>query len=157
MKRSSFSLIVAVVLGLFLLTAGCLQAQSGTITPVTDAATPSPEVTSPSTPDIVGVWTGTTTGYTTAAGFRESNTSYTITAQKGPAFTGSKVYTRWDGLEYSENLSGVISSAGEISIVEHDDGYTFGTFIGPDEIELRHLQDGDNAMAFIVRLSRDKN
>ncbi|WOF15175.1 hypothetical protein F1737_00040 [Methanoplanus sp. FWC-SCC4] len=145
MKITSVSLISMLILGLFLITAGCTQSQP-------EVAASTPQVT-----DIVGVWTGTTTGYTTTAGFRESNTTYTITAQKGPAFFGSKVYTRWDNNEYSENLSGVISTAGEIFIVENDDGYTFGEFINQNEIELRHLQDGNNSMAFIVRLNREEN
>lgn len=104
MKITSVSLISMLILGLFLITAGCTQSQP-------EVAASTPQVT-----DIVGVWTGTTTGYTTTAGFRESNTTYTITAQKGPAFFGSKVYTRWDNNEYSENLSGVISTAGRSSL-----------------------------------------
>jgi hypothetical protein len=151
MKRSSVFPLVAVVLGLFLLTAGCLQAQSGPITPVTGAATPSP-------PDIVGVWTGTSNGHVETVGFRESAAPrYTFTAQNGPAFAGYKEYTKVDGVRYSENISGVIASDGEISIVEHEEGYTLGEFIGPDEIELRHLQDGDTATVFVVHLKREKN
>ncbi|WP_342675965.1 hypothetical protein [Methanofollis sp. UBA420] len=158
MNRSSFFLLVAVVLGLFLLTAGCLQAQSGPITPVTGAATPSPEVTSPSTPDIVGVWTGTSSGHIKTVGFRESAAHrYTITAQNGSAFTGYKEYTKADGVRYSENFSGVITSDGEISIIDHDDGSALGEFIGQDEIELRYIENEDTAVALLFHLKREKN
>ncbi len=127
-------------------------------TPLTGAATPSPEVTSPSTPDIVGVWTGTSSGHIKTVGFRESAAHrYIITAQNGPAFTGYKEYTKADGVRYSENISGVIASDGEISIIDHDDGSALGKFIGPDEIELRYIENGDTAVALLFHLKREKN
>lgn len=158
MKKASVSTLVVVVLGLFLLTAGCTQTQSEPITPVTGTATPSPEVTSPSTPDIVGVWTGTSSGYIEGTGFRESAAHrYTITAQNGSAFTGYKEYTQTDGTPYAENISGVIASDGEISIVNYEDGFELGEFIGPDEIELRYIENGDNPVALLIHLTREKN
>ncbi|WP_214021078.1 hypothetical protein [Methanoculleus sp.] len=159
MKRTSLSFLVVFALGLFLITAGCTQNQ-----PDTAASTPgSTQVTSTSAPDIVGVWSGTTAGINATLGFRGGNTSrYHITAQDGPVFTGYKEYSRSDGIVYSENLSGVIASDGEIYMVDHDSGYTIGDFIGPDEIELRHLrdgdaEDGDTAVAFIIHLNREEN
>jgi ABC-type transport system substrate-binding protein len=159
MRRTSLSFLVVLALGLVLITAGCTQNQ-----PEAAASMPgSTQVTLTSAPDIVGVWTGTTAGFNATLGFREGNTSrYYITEQKGPVFTGYKEYSRGDGIIYSENLSGVIAGDGEIYMVEHDSGYTIGDFIGPDEIELRHLQDGDAeggdvAVAFIINLNREKN
>jgi cytochrome c len=120
-------------------------------TPVTGAATPS-------TPDIVGVWTGTSSGHVETVGFCEGAAPrYTFTAQNGPAFVGYEEYTRGDGVRHSENVSGVIACDGGISIVEHDGGYALGEFVEPGEIELRHFQDGDTATVFIFHLKREMN
>jgi len=142
---------------LLVISAGC----TGTIpaTSVNSAISTTPPVISTTvpatTPDITGIWTGTTVGHTRLEGFRETDRpKFNITAQKGPAFTGDKEYMRDDGKMYYENLSGVISYDGKIFMVDHDAGIISGEFIGPDEIELRYLEDGADAKAFIVHLTR---
>jgi len=108
-------------------------------------------------PNLTGTWTGTTIGHTEAEGFREHNTpQFIITAQKGQAFTGNKTYTRADGKVYPESFSGVISSDGKIYIADHNSGLTIGDLSGPDKMELKYIEDGDDAQAFIILLTRQK-
>ncbi|WP_321507500.1 hypothetical protein [uncultured Methanoregula sp.] len=155
----------AVVLAFVVLTAGCTStapSASPASAPATTAGTASPltpQVTAAaSTPNLVGVWTGTTTGNTKIDGFRETNTArYNITAQKGSAFSGSKDYTRANGITYHENFSGVISRDGKISIVGHIAGTMTGGLIGPNEAEFTFLQPGDDAKAFIIHLTRQQS
>lgn len=148
---------VFLLAAVFIFTAGC----TGTIpaSSVNSVISTTPPVTATTvpaaTPDIVGMWTGTMTGHTSLEGFRETDRpKFNITAQKGSAFTGDKEYMRADGKMYYENLSGVISHDGKIFMADHDAGIISGEFIGPDEIELRYLQDGTDAKAFIIRLTR---
>lgn len=139
-------------------TAGCTNTAPASVpgATVSTAATVSPQVTSPASPtSIVGVWTGTTTGHTRADGFRETDTPrYNITAQKGMAFTGYKDFTRANGIVYHENLSGVISSDGNIYVAGENNDITVGKFLGPDEVELRLIQPGEDAKALIIYLTR---
>jgi hypothetical protein len=157
--------LFAVVLALAILTAGCTgtspatssasapAASAGTAVPVT------PQVTAAaSVPNLVGLWTGTTTGNTKADGFRETNTTrYNITEQKGQAFSGTKEYTRANGITYHENFSGVVTHGGKISIVGHVAGIMTGDLIGPNEAKFTFLQPGDDAKAFIIHLTRQQS
>ena len=153
---------IAVVLVLLVFIAGCTGTAQTTspsalpTTPAGSAAPLTPQVTAAaSTPNLVGVWTGTTVGNTKADGFRETNTArYNITAQKGSAFSGSKDYTRANGITYHENFSGVVTPDGRISIVGHVAGTMTGTLTGQNEAEFTFLQPGDDAKAFIIHLTR---
>ena len=154
---------IAVALVLLVFIAGCTTpaTTSPSALPTTTAGSAAPlipQVTAAaSPPNLVGVWTGTTVGNTKADGFRETNTTrYNITAQKGAAFSGSKDYTRANGISYHENFSGVITSDGTINIVGHVAGTMTGTLIGPNEAEFTFLQPGDDAKAFIIHLTRQQ-
>nr|WP_319376140.1 hypothetical protein [uncultured Methanoregula sp.] len=157
--------LFAVVLALAVLTAGCTGTSPATSSASTQAppagtAVPvTPQVTAAaSTPNLLGVWTGTTVGNTKADGFRETNTTrYNVTAQKGQAFSGSKDYTRANGITYHENFSGVISRDGKISIVGHVAGIMTGQVTGPNDAEFTFLQPGDDAKAFIIHLTRQQS
>lgn len=123
--------------------------------PAAPAATPA--VTA-ATPDLVGIWTGTTTGHSKVEGFRDHATPrFNISEQKGQSFAGTKEYTRVDGKVYSEKFSGVIARSGDISLADHGIGITLGKITGPDTMELRYIEDGTDAKAFIIQLSRQKN
>jgi hypothetical protein len=139
-------------------TAGCTNTAPVSVPGATGstAATVSPQVTSPASPtSIAGVWTGTTTGHTRADGFRETDTPrYNITAQKGMAFTGYKDFTRANGIVYHENLSGVISRDGNIYVAGENNDIMVGKFLGPDEVESRLIQPGEDAKALIIQLTR---
>jgi len=155
--RKHYLALFAVLLAIIVVfAAGCTTTTPAPSVPSAPASTVSPLVTSAtSTPNVVGVWTGTTAGHARIEGFREHKTArYNITEQKGLAFTGNKEYTRADGNVYYENLSGVISSDRKIYIADHTSGTVIGEFIGPDEVELINLQPGDDAKAFIIHLTR---
>jgi hypothetical protein len=154
--------LFAVVLALAVLTAGCTStspATSSVPNQVIPATTATPQVTGTgSVPNLVGVWTGTTTGNTKADGFRETNTTrYNITEQKGQAFSGTKDYTRANGITYHENFSGVVTHGGKISIVGHVNGIMTGELFGPNEAKFTFLQPGDDAKAFILHLTRQQS
>jgi hypothetical protein len=156
-KKSWLVILVVLLAVAVVSTAGC----AGTAPPaiISSATSDIPQVTSNNPiPDMTGVWTGTTIGHTRADGFREHNTAkYTITEQKGQAFTGMKEYQRADGIMYYENLSGVITHNGKISMADHEDGTITGEFIGQNEIELVSLHPGDDAKAYLIYLTRQTN
>lgn len=139
---------------LAVLACGCTsQAPAATAAPV---ATPA-EITNAATPALTGIWTGTTVGHSKTEGFREHATPrFNVTEQKGQSFTGTKEYTRADGKVYTEQFSGVISRNNEISIADHGNGITIGKLTGPDAVELRYIEDGPDAKAFIILLNRQK-
>ena len=139
--------LFAIVMAIVVLSAGCTD---------TPAITPAE---TPSIPNIVGVWTGTTIGHTENYGYREQVTArYNITEQKGQSFTGYKAYVMGDGKEGHEYMSGVISFDGKsIYMADHDDGVISGQLMGPNEVELIYVMDGDNAMALLIHLTRCEN
>lgn len=142
--------IILVILAV--LACGCTS-QAPAAVPVTTPA----EVTPAATPVLTGIWTGTTVGHSNVEGFREHATPlFNITEQKGQAFTGTKEYTRTDGKVYTEQFSGVITGNNEISIADHSMGITIGKLTSPDSVELRYLEDGPDAKAYIIRLNRQK-
>jgi len=125
--------------------------------PATPAVSPTATV-APAIADLSGIWTGSVVGHTKVDGFREHNLpQFNITEQKGRAFTGTKTYLLADGTMHTENLSGVISANGRISIVDHESGITMGEMTGPDQMELMNLEDGANAKAYLITLTRQKN
>lgn len=161
MHAGKYGLAVpAVVLTLLVFMAGCTgnaPASTTTVaaTPVSNAGPITPQVTTTSIPNLVGLWTGTATGHNKADGFRESNASrYNITVQKGSAFTGYRDYIRADGTAHYENFSGVIAHDGKISIAGHVAGTLSGDLISTNELELTLLQPGDDAKALILHLTR---
>jgi hypothetical protein len=123
--------------------------------PAAPAATPA--VTT-GTPDLVGIWTGTTVGHSKIEGFRDHATPrFNISEQKGQAFSGTKEYTRGDGKVYTEKFSGVISGNNELSFADHGLGITLGRMTGTNAMELRYIEDGPDAKAYIILLTKQKN
>jgi hypothetical protein len=140
-----------VVIVLAVLTCGCTTAPQTTPAGTSNVATPA--IT-----NLTGIWTGTAVGHTEVDGFRETGMPrFNITEQRGSAFAGKKEYTLADGKVRYENLSGIITADGQVSIVDHESGVTSGEMTGPDAMELRFLDDGENAKAFLILLNRQKN
>lgn len=111
-----------------------------------------------SIPNIIGRWTGLTTGHIQGSGFYSHNNAiFNITEQQGYAFAGNKEYIRPDKKTYYENFSGAISPGGEMIFADTTKGYSMGRMTGPDSIELLTGQDGTDARAFIQIFSREKN
>ncbi len=122
--------------------------------PVTPAAAPPVTTT---TPDLTGIWTGTSAGHFNAFGFREQlSPKYNITEQRGQSFVGYVEYTRPNGTLDSEEFSGVINNRGEIFLAQLDAGVVIGDLTGPDAMELSYIEDGPDAKAIIIHLTRQK-
>ena len=154
-RKHSFVLF-ALIMAIVVFSAGCTG--TAPTTPATTAATPSPEVTpTTSIPNIVGVWTGTSIGHDKINGFLDFGPQWwNVTEQNEQVFTGYKVRTLPDGTYIEENFSGVISYDGEtIYIADHDESIIFGEFIGPDEIELNLLNEGERARVINFHLTRE--
>ena len=109
----------------------------------------------PKIPHLVGNWSGSMTGYTEGMGFTDysgKQITMSVTEQNDRLFTGEFVYTNvsWE----PTNFAGVISHDGmTLTIVENGGGYSYGTFINPDEIDLVYA---DNAEPYEVAIDRLK-
>jgi hypothetical protein len=152
--QKRIGLILLFVCIVTIMIAGCTSQPAPVAAPV---ATPA-VITTAATPVLTGIWTGTRVGHTMTEGFREDATPYfNISEQKGQAFAGTKEYSRADGKVYAEKFSGVISRNGDIYIADHNgNGITIGKLTGPDSVELRYLEDGADAKAYILLLNRQK-
>jgi len=113
-------------------------------------------------PNLVGNWTGLGEGYQNGMGYLNENEAGALTMmiseQKGRLFTGNLIIN--DSSEHkvlspkTEAFSGVIALDNKtLYITEYDKGYDIGT-ISNDMIELVYLEDGKNAGAFILLLTR---
>jgi hypothetical protein len=109
-------------------------------------------------PDLVGNWTGTWDAYfgeKYASSTENGSINYTFTEQEGRIFVGNISGKLGNGSEVDKGFVGAIGPDNQsLYIAESDQGYTFGTMISSDEIELIYLQDGDDTEASIDRIHR---
>lgn len=114
-------------------------------------------------PNLVGNWTGAGEGYQNGKGYlneREAGVlTMMVSEQKGRLFTGSLIINASSKHEVIspmiEAFSGVIGLDNKtLYIAEYDKGYDIGTLISNDKAELCYLEDGKNAEAFIISLTR---
>jgi hypothetical protein len=131
--------LLAVILAI--LSCGCTatapapQASGAAVTPAA----------APATPDLTGTWTGTMLGYEERTGFTDYNRTpitLVVTEQKGRLFSGYLAF----GQNSTETLAmaGVIGRDGRtFAMVENVNGYTTGELIGPDTMELTHVDDAE--------------
>jgi hypothetical protein len=107
--------------------------------------------------DLVGNWTGSTTGYVGADGaynlVENDSISFAIFEQNDRLFTGNVTYTR-DGETNIEGFAGVIGADNKTLYIAESKGYGFGTIISDDEIELIYLENGETVVAAIDKLHR---
>jgi len=79
----------------------------------------------------------------------------TISERHGRVFFGYTVFTTANGTETRTPIAGVIGRDGRtISTAEQDGGYCLGEVVGPDELELVYLQDGEQYGVAIDSLKR---
>ena len=108
-------------------------------------------------PDLLGQWTGPTTGYVEGNGVFNlaENTSINLSVieQKDRLFTGNITYTR-DGREFSESIAGAIGLDNATLYIAENNGYGFGKIISENEIEMIYLEDGVGKVVAIDRLFR---
>ena len=110
-------------------------------------------------PDLLGNWTATGKGYIAEEGFNtlpENSLNFSITEQNGRLFAGNVTYTE-NGTKAVEGFAGAIG-LDNITIyrVEFSEGYSLGTIISENEIEMLYLEDGEMGRVFIDRLHRIK-
>ena len=109
--------------------------------------------------DLVGNWTGSTTGYVGADRaynlVENDRISFAISEQNDRLFTGNVTYTR-DGEKIIEGFAGAIGSDNKTLYIAESKGYGFGTIISDDEIELIYLENGETVLAAIDKLHRLK-
>jgi len=149
---------VAIIVVILAVLAGGCTIQSPAAAPSATPSTLPAAVTTTAIPDVIGIWTGMTYGHSQTEGFRQHDKSrYNISKQVGYAFSGSKEYIRGDGTTYYENLSGIVSNSGEISMADNPRGYSFGKFTGPDTMELHYVEDGPEAKAYLSLFTRQKS
>jgi hypothetical protein len=119
-------------------------------------------ISSAKVPDLLGRWTGSWSGYDEGKGYSNSNASgiinYTFVEQKDRIFAGNLTIMLKDGTEINQGFAGAIGLDNKtLYIIELDLGYSLGTVISNNEIELMFLTDGENASVAIDELHRVKN
>jgi hypothetical protein len=96
-------------------------------------------------PSLLGNWSGTMTGYRGVTGFTDypgASMVMQVTGQHDRVFAGEFIFTNQSGLVTTVEFGGVVGRDGRtLTIVERNGGYSFGTIVAPDEIELIHADD----------------
>lgn len=112
-------------------------------------------------PDLIGNWTGKSTGYLGGSGFidyPEGSYSLNITDQKERFFGGYFVSPEYNNNQTEKVVAGVISSDGTtFYLSEKNEGFSYGKIISPDEIELTYIDSTNQAFACIDYLHKTKN
>ena len=114
-------------------------------------------------PNLIGNWTGFGEGYQNSTGYLNKNEAGALTMmiseQKGRLFIGNLVIN--ESSEHRvlspliEGFSGIIGLDNKtLFIAEYDKGYDLGTLTSNNAAELYYLEDGENAGAFILTLTR---
>ncbi|MDN7025097.1 hypothetical protein FGU65_09385 [Methanoculleus sp. FWC-SCC1] len=114
----------------------------------------------PETPDLVGNWTGTMVGYEYGVGYTNFS-GYTITMivteQRDRIFSGAFIFTNETGASVWDDapFAGVVGRDGKtLTLIEDGGGYSTGTVIASDEIELIYADGGDPFNIAINALKR---
>jgi hypothetical protein len=111
-------------------------------------------------PDLVGNWTGPENAYAAEDGSYKlqelSNVTYAITEQKGRLFKGNVTYTV-NGTEITEGFAGAIGLDNKTFYrAEISKGYSIGTIVSDNEIDLIYLEDGESGWVIIGEIHRIK-
>jgi hypothetical protein len=108
-------------------------------------------------PDLLGNWTASGNGYVAGDGYTtllENSLHFSITEQNGRLFAGNVTYSE-NGKEIDEGFAGAIGLDNKtLYRVEFNGGYSLGTIISENEIEMIYLEDGEMGRVFIDRLHR---
>ena len=139
-------LYAGVLLLLVVLVCGCMTAPPSQQVPAVATTTPS----------LLGTWSGTATGYIEGTGF----TNYSggsmimrVTDQKDRIFEGQFVYPNLTGK--TVDFAGAIGPDGRtLTLVEQTGGYSSGTLLAPDEIEMIFADDARPFEIAIDQLKR---
>ncbi len=112
-------------------------------------------------PDLLGNWTAQWSSYDNGIGFTNSadNESLliSISEQKDRIFAGNITYEVDNESISQEGFAGAIGLDGKaLYLSEFDGGYSFGTLISSDEMELIYLKDGEDGAVAIDKVFRIK-
>ena len=98
-------------------------------------------------PGMIGNWTGSVKAYDEGTGYNDVSgdiMTMRVTGQQDRIFSGEIIFTNQSGYAWSTVFAGAISHDGKtISMVQRDGGYSTGTLISPDEIELIYMDTTD--------------
>jgi len=138
-------LIVLLLCALLATALGACGCTSPVTTPA-PAATPTPyEVLTPPGNSLTGNWTGTMTGYDEGTGFTDyGNRTMTlvVTGQKDRIFAGYMLLES-SGTPITVPIAGIMAADRQnFVLTEQGFGYTTGTFVSANEIELDWQHDG---------------
>jgi hypothetical protein len=108
-------------------------------------------------PNLVGNWTASGSGYIAGEGFQklpENSLNFSIVEQNGRLFAGNVTFAQ-NGTDIVEGFAGAIGLDNKtLYRAEFNEGYSLGTIISENEIEMIYLEDGKMGRAFIDRLHR---
>jgi len=129
------TLTILIVLILAVLACGCTA-----ITPSTTQSATLPQVSyNTAIPNLTGTWTGTMQGYEQNTGFSDyPNQTMTVfvTGQQGRILSGHYIWTS-NGTVVTEGFAGVIGADGRtLTTAEENEGYSSGSILSGNEIEL---------------------
>lgn len=141
------SAVVSLVLVLAVLSCGCATTGVPGAVPASAA----------SVPDLRGTWTGTMLGYDEGSGFSDyggATFTMNVSGQQGRLFAGELRFTI-NGTPYSLPVAGVIGRDNRsFTLTEQDSGYSSGTILSENELELQYLHDRQPISAAIDTLRR---
>lgn len=150
------------LLGVIVACAGCISSPPPVTTPVSPATTsPITSTTTPavpSMPNLVGNWTGTSTGYMQTSGYQVVNGGMTmkVVEQQDRLFKGQVAYVM-NGSVVTKEFAGVFGRDGKtIETVEYPDGFSDGVVISSDEIELIFRDNANPSRIAIDTFKRSK-
>ncbi len=109
-------------------------------------------------PNLIGNWTYSWSEYSEGRGFSNSavneSANFTFVEQKDRIFAGNLMDTLENGTKAIKNFAGAIDLDNKTLYIAEARGYTQGTIISNDEIELIHLEDGKDGSVAIDGLHR---
>ncbi len=112
-------------------------------------------------PNLKGNWTVLWGGYDAGVGYSNATQNEpfvaAITEQEGRVFSGNLIYKNENGNAASEGFAGAIGSDNKsLYIAEVNEGYSMGSIVSEDEIELIYLSSGKAMSVGVDKLSRVK-
>ncbi len=108
-------------------------------------------------PGMIGNWTGTVNAYDDGTGYNNVSgavMTLMVTEQQDRIFSGDVIFTNQSGYAWSTAFAGAIGRDGKtLTLVQREGGYSTGTIISPEEIELIYT---DNSEPFTIGIDRLK-
>ncbi len=109
-------------------------------------------------PNLIGNWTYSWSEYSEGRGFSNSaeneSANFNFVEQKDRIFAGNLMDTLENGTRVIKDFTGAIGLDNKTLYIDEAKSYTQGTIISSDEIELIHLEDGEDGSVIIDRLHR---